>query len=248
MAICEFHWGVKPTIPDQWRSAVTHEGFEIEIAADSIEVRKAEDGQQDAQLRQAQAIVEGILRGIGLAEQTRYAATLGSVTRFDPNLNRRDIAVHLSAGLTMKASLDAVLVSADGVVTADTRKDRIHALLRLAESCTKNATLRRMCDYLLDYHADPGKKLAPLFDIIELAAKAFGDRKKAAASLSLRARQVNDAVTVMNDPTVRTARHRGQELQRQRDATAEEVALCETLAQDIVDRYAKCVENGTAPA
>src|SRR6266498_3303304 len=116
MATNEFRWGVRPAIPGHWHGTLCHDDFEVEIAGDWIEARKEDDGQREAQQSRAQQIVEGIIQRIGLSEKTRFMATLGSVSRFDPHSNRRDINVVLSNGLGAKMSAhnDVVVASADG--------------------------------------------------------------------------------------------------------------------------------------
>lgn len=250
MAINEFRWGVEPVIPGHWRGTLTHDGFDVEIAGDWIEARKEDDGQQDVQQRRAQEIVEGIVRKVGLAEKTGFTATLGSVSRFDPHSNRRDINVILSEGVSAKASAghaDVVVTSADGTVLADSRIDRMAELLRFADTSATNDTLRRMTDYLLEYHADPDKRLAPLFDIIELATEVFGHQHKAATSLGVGIQRMKDAASVMNNASVLSGRHRGQEVAAQRDPTAAEGQLCEAVAEQIVSEYTKLVRRSAAP-
>jgi hypothetical protein len=221
MTTNEFRWGVKPAIPGHWLGTLRHDDFDVEIACDWIEARKEDDGQREPQQRRAQQIVEGIIRRIGLSERTRFMATLGSVSRFDPHSNRRDINVVLSDGLGVKMSAhaDVVVTSADGTVVADSRKERMSELLRFADASAKSGTLRRMSNYLLEYHADPDKKLAPLFDIIELAAEVFGDEHKAATSLGVGVQRMKDATNVMNNSSIRSGRHRGQEVSQQREPT-----------------------------
>jgi hypothetical protein len=219
MATNEFRWGVKLVIPGQWCATLKHDGFDVEIAADWIEVRKEQDGERDAQQRHAETIVEGIIRKIGLAEKLRFTAILGSVSRFDPQSDRRDTNVFLSDSLVLKASLhaDVVVASANGRIVADSRKERMTELLKFVDACAADETLRRMSDYMLEYHDDPGKKLAPLFDIIELAAEVFGHEHRAATSLGVDLQRMKDATNVMNDASIRSGRHRGQELGCQRD-------------------------------
>jgi hypothetical protein len=249
MATNEFRWGVKPSIPGQWRDTLKHDGFDVEIAGDWIEVRKEEDGERDVQQRHAETIVEGIIRKIGLAEKMRFTAVSGSVSQFDPQSGRRDINVLLSDGLVLKASVhaDVVATSANGEIVADSRKDRMSELLTFVDMSAANGTLRRMSDYMLEYHDDPGKKLAPLFDIIELAAEVFGHEHKAATSLGVDLQRMKGATNVVNDASIRSGRHRGQELGCQRDPTPVEVHLCETVAEQIISEYANLVKRGTAP-
>jgi hypothetical protein len=104
-----------------------------------------------------------------------------------------------------------------------------------------------MTDYLLEYRADSEEKLAPLFDIVELATEVFGIEKDAANALGLSHQKFKDARRVMNDSSVRLGRHRGQELGPQRDATASEIALCESVTETIVREYTELVRKGVAP-
>jgi hypothetical protein len=249
MATNEFRWGVKPAIPGQWRDTLKHDGFDVEIAGDWIEVRKEEHGERDAQQRRAEEIVEGVTRKIGLAEKMRFTAILDSVSRFDPQSDRRDINVFLSDSLVLQASLhaDVVVSSADGRIVADSRKERMAELLKFVDASAANETLRRMSDYLLEYHDDPEKKLAPLFDIIELAAEVFGHEHKSATSLRVDLQSMKNATNVMNDASIRSSRHRGQELGCQREPTPAEAHLCETVAEQILNEYAKLVQRGAAP-
>lgn len=250
MLINEFRWSVKPAIPGHWHTAnLEHDGFEVEIAADRIEARCEDIGQRDTQQKRAGEIVAGIVRKMGLAEQTRFTTTFGSLSRFDPHSGRRNSNVFLSASLSMKAGFhaDAVVISANGPVITDSRKKRMSELVRFADDAAKNETLRRLSDYMLDYYADPEKRLAPLYDIIELATKVFGDRGKAISSLGISARHWKKAAAIMNNPTIRSGRHRGQELGKQRDPTPAEVRSSEAVAEQIVSEYGKLVRRGSAP-
>lgn len=147
----EFRWGVKPAIPGKWHGTLEHDGFDVEIACDWIEVRKEDHHDLDVQQRNAKQIVDGVIRRIGLADKMRFTATLGSVSRFDPQSNRRDINVFVSDSLGLKASAhaDVVVTSADGRIVADSRKDRMDELFSFVDTSAANETLRRMSDYML---------------------------------------------------------------------------------------------------
>jgi hypothetical protein len=249
MPMHEFRWGVKPAIPGKWHGTLEHDGFDVEIACDWIEVRKEDHHDLDVQQRNAKQIVDGVIRRIGLADKMRFTATLGSVSRFDPQSNRRDINVFVSDSLGLKASAhaDVVVTSADGRIVADSRKDRMDELFSFVDTSAANETLRRMSDYMLEYHDDPEKKLAPLFDIIELAAKVFAHEHKAATTLGIGIQRMKDATNIMNDSGIRTGRHRGQEAGSQREPTPAEAQLCESVAEEIVTEYTNLVQRGAAP-
>jgi hypothetical protein len=249
MATNEFRWGVEPVIPGHWHGTVNHDAFEIEIASNWIEVRAEDDGNADAQRVRAKEIVEGMVQKIGLDEKTRFNLRLGSTSRFEREANRRDINVFVEemVSVTVSGHADVVVTAADGTIVSDSRTDRMAELTRFANDSTSNTTLRRMSNYLIDYHADTERKLAPLFDVIELAKEVFGDERNAAASLGIAVQKFKDARRVMNDSSVRTGRHRGQELGPQREPTSAETRLCETVAEQIVTEYTKLVRSGHAP-
>jgi hypothetical protein len=95
--------------------------------------------------------------------------------------------------------------------------------------------------------ADPEKKVAPLYDITEVATEAFGHLHRAAKSLGIDLQRMNDARNIMCDSSIRISRHRGQELGLQREPTAIEVQLCVAVAKQIVREYAELVRQGAAP-
>jgi hypothetical protein len=241
MATNEFRFGIKPTIPAHWRLTASHDGFEIEIAADWIEARIKDDGEPEAQRGIIEPFVHGIARTIGLAEKKRFTATISSLSRVDAGSNRRDSTAFLSgiAVGTATGHAEMEIRSSDGGIITDTRQERISGMLLFADSSSKDQTLTRMSDYLLEYYSDPGKRLAPLFDIIELAEKSFGGRERAANALGISNRQMKSATGVMNNKEICSSRHRGQALGNQRDPQPEEMRLCEAMAEKIVTEYAK---------
>jgi hypothetical protein len=250
VTINEFRWGVKPAIPGHWCGTFKHENFDVEITSDWVEARTEDDGHIEAQRARAEEIVSGVLRKIGLSESARFTASFGSQSQFDSSANRRDINVFLSEGVSarMSAHADVVVTASDGTVISDSRAERFSDLFQFSDDSTTSVTLRRLTDYLLEYHADKEKKLAPLFDIIELAKEVFGTEKDAAAALGIPSSRFRDSRRVINDKTLQKGRHRGQELGTLREPTRAELELCETLAEQIVIEYTKLVRSGTAPS
>jgi hypothetical protein len=247
MLINEFRWGVKPKIPGHWHETLSHDGFEVEIGGDWIEARKQDDGARDAQQVRAEQIVDGVVRKIGLHERTKFTLTLGFTAQFNPGSNQRHVHLRASGGGKATGHADMVLTNSDGTVVRDTRKERMAGLLQFANVSSANATLRRLVDYLLEYHGDPEKKLAPLYDIIELTEKIFGSKDKAAVSLGISVKQMKAAGAIINDKQIRSSRHRGQEVGTLREPTRAELQSCEAVAQKIIEEYTNLVVNGRAP-
>jgi hypothetical protein len=247
MATNEFRFGIKPAIPGRWHTTANHDGFEIEIAEDCIEARIEDDGEPETQQGRIEPVIHGIVRHIGLTEKKRFTATICSLSSVDARSNRRDTTAFLSgiAVGTATGHAEMVLHASDGSIITDTRQERITSMLRFAESSSKNQTLTRMSDYLLEYYSDSGKRLAPLFDIIELAEKSFGGRERAANALGISNTQMKSAAAVMNNKEICSSRHRGQALGNQREPQPEEVRLCEAMAEKIVTEYAKIARQNT---
>jgi hypothetical protein len=239
MTIAEFRWALSPAIPSHWQETLSHDGFEIEITRNWIEARKDTEDNQDNQQRHAERIVEGIVRKIGLEERTRFTITLSLIGKFDPQTGRRDIIGLISGRASGKSSghADMIATDANGTVIADTRKERIADLLKFADTSSRSANLQRMTDYLLEYHADDDKKLAPLYDLIEFAIKIFG--RKASQSLGVSSNKLSSATRIINDKEIISGRHMGQYVGPQRKPTSAESKLCEEVAEQIVRDYTK---------
>jgi hypothetical protein len=248
MATNEFRWGVKPTIPGHWQSAEPHEEFEIQIAGDWIEARVVDNGKQDSQRYRAEEIIMRLVRYISLRERKRFAAIFSSVSRFDSASNRRDVTVLVSgAGCVISAGhVDVGVRSADGTVLRDSRNERMLEMRRFVAT-KEDENVKRMSEYLLDYYADPEKKLAALFDIIELATKIFGHEHTTARALQIDRQEMQDATKTMNESRIRTSRHRGKHLGRQRDVTSDEKRKCEVVAERIVGECIRLIQEGKLP-
>lgn len=249
MIVNEFRWSVTPPIPAQWHDTIHHDGFKVQITQNSIEAECDDDGHQDTQKTRAEGIIQRVVRSIGFREKTRFTAILCSASQLNNETNRRDTTVYaVGASLRLATGYaDVIVTSADGAVLRDSRAERFAELLEFAESMSANEILQRMTHYLSEYHADLERKLAPLYDIIELAKEVFTTEKNAAKTLNISKSRFEEARKLMNNSTVRSGRHRGQELGAQRDPAQAEIALCEGVAEQIVSGYGQLIRRGLAP-
>jgi hypothetical protein len=243
-----FRWEVKPTIPGQWHTTERHLEFKILISGDWVEAHAEDNGKQESQRRKAEEIVISLVRYISLRERQRFATVLRSVTRFDSGANRSDVIV-LPSGVQCIASsglLDAVVASSEGTVLVDSRKERMLEMRRFVAT-KEDENVKRMSDYLLDYYVDPEKKLAPLFDIFELAVKVFRNEDELSKSLQIEPDEIRAVKKTTNERRIRTSRHRGQYLGQQRDVTSHERRRCEVAAERIVAECVRLAQEGKLP-
>jgi hypothetical protein len=111
----------------------------------------------------------------------------------------------------------------------------------------EDENVKRMSDYLLDYYVDPEKKLAPLFDIFELAVKVFRNEDELSKSLQIEPDEIRAVKKTTNERRIRTSRHRGQYLGQQRDVTSHERRRCEVAAERIVAECVRLAQEGKLP-
>lgn len=242
----EFNWGVLPSIPGHWHGTIDHSGFRITISADSILASVEDAGRDEEQRNQAEDIISNVLREIGLLEQTRFSKKLGSLAKFNPETQTRNISTLVEGGqMRMNAHADTRVECADGTVR-DSRVERFQRLQHCTDLQRKSESLRTLTDYLLEYHADPEKKLFPIYDIIEEAQNLLGGRLYEADGLGISKKAIDRVTKITNREPIRTGRHRGARVEALRDITPKETRICETAAMLIIERYRKLVEDGRA--
>jgi hypothetical protein len=100
----EYGWAVKPSMPGHWHGTTSTGEFEIIITAAGIEARAEADSNQEAQRERAAAVVENLVRAIGLREHERYTTRFASLSQFNPATNSRSVNVH-PEGVPAKASV-----------------------------------------------------------------------------------------------------------------------------------------------
>lgn len=126
------------------------------------------------------------------------------------------------------------------------RREREHQAMqqRVALQATRadrDANLRDMLDHFGRYIADPDGRLHPLYDVLQVAERLYGGRRRAASALNILDADLSDLGRISNDPTVLNGRHPGRAPGPHRVATAPEVAACERVARAIIENYAATV-------
>jgi hypothetical protein len=145
----------------------------------------------------------------------------------------------VSAAITARATVSADIQASDacGNVIFDSRVERAARIDKSVNALAQDETFLRMTDYWLEYCSDPKKKLAPLFNIIELAKTKFGSLEKAATTLIISLTKIKEAKRIMNDCGIENSRHPGRSPVSPKPVSNEDRHVCEQIAEAIVKNY-----------
>lgn len=239
----EYGWEVTPPIPAHWQHTFVGGEFQIEVKGTSIEIRTDAGSDEDAEKQRATAVVENLMRAIGLQERTHYTARFASIAKLDELKQARSVTVVCEpAALRVSAGhVDFTVTNAEGVVVCDSREQRFKDALALACTAGTSDTLQRMIDFRLGYFADPQHHLDHLLNIMELAETAFGHEHVAAKKLGIELQKLQEARKITHNKEIDIGRHPGQTLGQQRPPTPEELKLCEEVVDAIIAGYARHV-------
>ena len=237
----EYRWEVTPPVPDHWQHTYNGGEFQIEVKGTSIEIRIHAGLDDEAQKCRATAVVENLIRAIGLQERTRYTARFASVQKFDELTQARSVTVICEPAVLRISGghVDIKVTNAEGAVVFDSREQRFKDALAVASAAGTSNTLQRMIDFRLAYHADPQHHLDHLLNIMELAETAFGHEHVAAKKLGIELQKLQAARKITHDKQIDIGRHPGQTLGPQRPPSPEELKLCEEVVDAIIAGYAR---------
>jgi hypothetical protein len=243
----EYGWEVRPPIPAHWQTTFAHDEFQIEVKGTSIEIRTDAGPDEEVQKQRATALVENLIRAIGLQERTQYRARFVSMAKLDMLKRTRSITLQCEPA-TLRISgghVDVKVTNAEGKVVFGSKEERFDDALALASAAEKSETLRRMIDFRLAYYNDPEHHLDHLLNIMEVAETAFGHEHVAAKKLGIELSKLQEARKITHNKEIDVGRHPGQTLGPQRPPTAEELRLCEEVVDAIVAGYTRHLREPT---
>jgi hypothetical protein len=242
----EFCWKVQPARERQWRRVYPSDGFDVEISGDYIFLRTNSIHAPEDELRsRAESIAKNLVRAMSDKEKGLLMPEFAHVKRTVEKHERGHIGVELEERLPAMSDevswtkvsyvkISAVLVEPDH----DAQIDRI---IDLSERARRSPSLQKILDMQSRFYVDPEKRLAPLFDVVELVETEFRGEAGAAKALGVSRKALEKLKKIANDSTIRTARHPGQAVGVLREITPEELNLCIQTTGMVVDGYAKTV-------
>ena len=239
----EFCWSFAPAGQCRWERKTTIDGLETEFVGDQIIIRAdSTRGSEDELHGCAEAIAMSLAGAMSFRKAQKFALVFNHVKRTSTASGIEDIALHLADQLPgMHDDVNWTKVShvkLDAVLLEDSRDADLDEVIALADKARRSASMQRMLNWQTVFYADPEKKLAPLFDIVELVEAEYGGESGAAQALGISRKALEKVKRVANDGTIRTARHPGKSSGTLRDITAEELAHCVRTAEAIIRSYA----------
>lgn len=118
------------------------------------------------------------------------------------------------------------------------RQETQQHLTDLSKRAAIDPNLRDMLVHWSRYVADPDGRLHPLYDVLQVVERVYGDRRKAASQLGISYGELRKLGQISNDPTVLNGRHPGNSLGPHRTASEPEVNTCERVVREIIKKHA----------
>jgi hypothetical protein len=238
----ELCWTVSPKRPRSWQQTLQIDGLEIEVSSGRILVRDNSDDLSEDQLRvHAGGIVADIVRAMSFHESLRLSYEFSGIKTALPNGAACE-GIAVRDGLEMQDNVTYEMyayIKCDAVIVKNSEQVHLQDILSDFSRLRSSRQYSDVLQFIGIFRADPERHLAPLYNILEVAIKEFGNRKRAASMLNLDAADLSFLAKTANDPTIRTARHLGKNAGIVRDITASELARCERIAEEIIRAYAK---------
>jgi hypothetical protein len=95
-----------------------------------------------------------------------------------------------------------------------------------------------MLEHWRRYEGDPDNRLHSLYDVLQVAERLYGNRKKIALALNVSVADLTDLGRISNDRTLINGRHPGESPGPHRIATEVEGSTCERIARTLIENYA----------
>jgi hypothetical protein len=242
MAKYEFCWTVSPSRQRLWQETLEIDGLKVEVLSDRIVVRAdSADVSADKLRIHAGHIVAGLVRAMSFHENLSltYEFSCTTTTLAD---GRSHVAIEVTDSFEVRDNVTSEVysyVKCGAVIVKHSDQVNLQNILLDFERLRASRQYSAMLEFITAFRSDPERKLAPLYNILEVAEGEFCGRKLAARALGLNQADLGDLGKTANDPTIRTARHPGNNAGVVRDITAAELTHCERIAEEIIHAYAK---------
>jgi hypothetical protein len=242
----EFCWTVSPSRCRGWQETIEIDGLELEIVDDRVLVRTENADDPEEQIRsRAGFVVADLVRSMSLYEGLQLSHEF-SYVKATPDSGLAHLGVDRQDGMVMSdnvAYTAFAYIKCDAVIVKSSERVNLQSILSDVTRLRRSQPFRSMVNFMIEFRADPQRKLAPLYDILEIATTEFGGRKEVAKALRLPEAMLGDLGRIANDPAIRTARHPGRNANALRDISAAELSECERTAEEIIRAFAGQIRN-----
>lgn len=243
-----FNWHITPATDTEY--ALTIPPFDVVVRDNTLTLKAAADAAGEQRLRaQADEVAHNLARSLSYEHGERFEVAFESYNVLRATGQQSVTGtIHITvkpAVVSASGTADFEVRDAGGNVidSSALRREREQQALQRrvalrAMRSANNANLRDMLDHWSRYASDPEGRLHPLYDVLQVAERLYGDRKRAARGLNLSDADLSDLGRISNDPTVLNGRHPGKSRGPHRTASEAEVSTCERVARAIIENYA----------
>ena len=159
----------------------------------------------------AENIAKNFVRAMAHKEKRWLVPEFAHTKRTVQTPERSDIGLRLEEqlpGMRDEVSWTKIsYVKLDAVLIEHSQNLGLDELIRLSERARRSPSLQKMLDMQTAFYVDPEKKIAPLFDIVELIEAEYRGESGAAKALGISRKALEKVKRIANDPAIRTARH-----------------------------------------
>ncbi len=225
-----FTFKVKPGIDVEYKISVAP--FDAVIREETLVLTAtADEADEDRRRKQADQAAHDLIRSLS------YELADGFAVEFQGRHVLRDTGQQ-SVTFTVKVDILPADLESRRAVERRERQAAQSRIADLAKRATTDANLRDMLEHWSRYAADPDGRLHPLYDVLQVAERLYGGRKKAAAALNVSEADLRDLGRISNGPTVLNGRHPGRAQGPHRIASEAEVNDCERVARVLIENQA----------
>ena len=244
----ELHWVYLPADFFEEKIVRDCESYSIEIEGGHITARIS------AEFFDTHLDLPSLLRrdlnsyflGAQLIRRKVFEIDDGAVDRLWPDGRKNTtLAVQCAHQLMLSDQVDLVQLASKGAVVGDTRRDRIEATKNLAQLSVLHAsdpTAHRMLESHAASIATLGEELVYLYEIWDALKANFQRRENARSVLNISPETLTRFDDLTCNLPLRQGRHRGR-FDTLRDATAGELDEARRIAQDMMERYWRYLDD-----
>lgn len=169
----EFCWTIEPARQRRFQRRRRTDVFDVEISGDNIFVRTDFIVTSEDELRaQAEDMAKNLVRAMADRERQRLSLGFNHIKRTTETFGQSDISLRFEERLPEmrdEVSWTKVgYVKLDAVLVERSEDGDLDEVFRLSERARQSPSLQKMLDWKAAFYADSEKKLAPLYDVLEL--------------------------------------------------------------------------------
>jgi hypothetical protein len=240
----EFHWSVVPALHVRALQQFERDGFKIQFSGPAIVCKSDFTAVSETEMRaRSKAIAECTLLAVSYRQKIKATLEFDyeKLEHATPVASQILLRIHDKLPeIVSEATVRMSYVKLGATIVQALPDDDSKQIADLSQRINDSAAVRKMLQWMVEFSHDSERMLAPLYNIIELAATELNGT----SNLGVSATKLRRAKGIMNNKTIRTSRHPGQEQGDLREITSDELAFCQEVADGILESFLRPRSKG----